>query len=484
MDEKLTALQEQMCHVVALLHQSSASATHPDAGSNTQVMAQLLLLRKLVEDTATDSASSRQHIALLCDISTQVQQAVTTSHEHIRSHVSTEMQRLRAASESLKQVHNEHHHEQMRMLNIIFNKLESPTQLQDTHHQQVLRGLLLADHSISVTDTRIGKGGFGSVFMGTCNGSSVAVKLLFYDARTPNQLKQQQRAVESEVLLMHSSKHPCVIAVYGYVHSPARNGSLMAMELASRGSLGDLLTYLRYEDMGSLPLSLAVAWVRDIAHALAFLHSKKIVHRDIKAENVLLTENLHCKLTDFGLAREQRSSALGLPSTVGTLVFMAPEIKTNQGGNHRSDVYSLGVTTVQIFTRQTPSALDSTATLISNALHVYHLPVRISSPLRTCLAGCLSLEVAHRYSAEDAVRGLHGVQALVGGDPRERAVGHVDGAQIRALDDIARDRFYSDSIMSSSSLPSPQSPFTNGVTDVAGTSTVTATSDEVGGENI
>lgn len=427
--------------MAALLKKSPSKSAHSDPQTNDKVASQLLQLRKVVEDMTTDNMSSHQHMSFLCDISSQIQQAVTLSHQKTQNFVSTEMQRLREASDSLQQVHNKHHDEQMSMLKTIFNRMEAPTQPQMSHRQQVLKGLRLSNSKISMTNTLIGKGGFGSVYMGMFNGSSVAVKATFEIGRTPDQIQQQRQAVESEVLLMHSSKHPGIIAVYGYVHSPARKASLIAMELASRGSLGDLLSTLRHDHLNSIPYSLAISWVRDIANALAFLHSNRILHRDVKPQNVLLTDNLFCKITDFGLAKEQMSSALGLPSTVGTLVFMAPEIKMNQGGNHRSDVYSLGVTTVQIFNRHTPSASDSTTKWINKALDAFHLPANISACLQTFLAGCLSFELTHRYSIEDAMRGLQGLQAQAGGDPRDPTVRHADGAQVRVLDDLARGQF-------------------------------------------
>jgi serine/threonine protein kinase len=104
----------------------------------------------------------------------------------------------------------------------------------------------------------------------------------------------------------------------------------------------------------------------EINCALCYLHQHRIIHRDVKAENVLLTDDLHCKLTDFGLSKQQMESSFCTMSQThaGSLAFMAPELKTGDGRpSHRSDMYAFGVTCYQILSRSPPPTTYTTKTI-------------------------------------------------------------------------------------------------------------------------
>lgn len=94
----------------------------------------------------------------------------------------------------------------------------------------------------------------------------------------------------------------------------------------------------------------------DVLAGLAFLHSRNIIHRDVKGANILIDHNGTCKLADFGGARELMNSASNnaAKSIHGTINWMAPEIITQSGHNKAADVWSLGCTIIEMATGQLP----------------------------------------------------------------------------------------------------------------------------------
>lgn len=92
----------------------------------------------------------------------------------------------------------------------------------------------------------------------------------------------------------------------------------------------------------------------DIINGVAYLHSKNIIHGDIKSSNVLVSRNLHCKLSDFGISHEGREKNPDLQ--LGTLEYLAPELLRGdiRLPTKQSDMYSLGMTLYEIFECKTP----------------------------------------------------------------------------------------------------------------------------------
>src|SRR5205807_1382554 len=146
-----------------------------------------------------------------------------------------------------------------------------------------------------------------------------------------------------EARLAAAVTHPNIATIYEVGESGDR--VYIAMELVSGRSLRTIL------EEGRLPFVRAVTIARQIAIGLSRAHEKGIVHRDLKPENVMIGDDDHVKLLDFGIARDQRVDELGkteAPITqdgaiVGTVGYMAPEQATGKNVNMRADLFSLGV---------------------------------------------------------------------------------------------------------------------------------------------
>lgn len=176
-------------------------------------------------------------------------------------------------------------------------------------------------------DRLVGAGGQGLVFEGKFNRKKVGIKVI--KSRTGMPLSHREEAIENELMLMKAAVDPSVLTLYGCFHDTFE--TLIVLDLAIR-SLDAILD--ETEKFPHIPLSLNIAWVMDIASAVQSLHEKRIRHKDIKAQNMLVFQStgkcLDLKIGDFGLARETLTAGTSNTSTAGTLVFCAPEyVKDN-----------------------------------------------------------------------------------------------------------------------------------------------------------
>eukprot|EP00472_Partenskyella_glossopodia_P008496 CAMPEP_0197536986 /NCGR_PEP_ID=MMETSP1318-20131121/55494_1 /TAXON_ID=552666 /ORGANISM="Partenskyella glossopodia, Strain RCC365" /LENGTH=1269 /DNA_ID=CAMNT_0043095029 /DNA_START=175 /DNA_END=3985 /DNA_ORIENTATION=- len=183
-----------------------------------------------------------------------------------------------------------------------------------------------------ITDL-IGEGSFGKVYKGRRKYTGKAVALKFI-VKLGKQEKDLQ-ALLSEVEILQKLKHPNIIQMLDVFET--RNEICVVTELAQ----GELFHIL--EDDKSLP----EAVVRDVAcqmvKALDYLHSHRIIHRDIKPQNVLFCSNGRVALCDFGFARLMSQHTTMLTSIKGTPLYMAPELVKEQPYNQTADLWSLGV---------------------------------------------------------------------------------------------------------------------------------------------
>ncbi len=197
----------------------------------------------------------------------------------------------------------------------------------------------------------LGSGGFGEVYHGTWRHNDVAVKKLLLKNITPESAAE----FETESQIMARLRSPNIVQFYGYAITPER---CIVMEYCPNGSLFSVL-----HSHQPLEWSIRVKIALGTAKGLAFLHEERILHRDIKSLNILLTEHFDAKLTDFGLSKlkaETKSFSTASKTSnnsVGTTQWMAPELFSRRGiFTQKSDIYSLGVTFWELASKQIPFA--------------------------------------------------------------------------------------------------------------------------------
>ncbi|CAL9247581.1 unnamed protein product [Arabidopsis halleri] len=187
-----------------------------------------------------------------------------------------------------------------------------------------------------VKDALVGKGGFGKVYKGTLpSGKHIAVKRLSHDA------EQGMKQFVAEVVTMGNLQHRNLVPLLGYCR---RKGELLLVsEYMPNGSLDQ---YLFCNQNPSLSWLQRISILKDIASALNYLHTganPAVLHRDIKASNVMLDSEYNGRLGDFGMAKFQDPQAnLSATAAVGTIGYMAPEL-IRTGTSKETDVYAFGV---------------------------------------------------------------------------------------------------------------------------------------------
>jgi tetratricopeptide (TPR) repeat protein len=186
---------------------------------------------------------------------------------------------------------------------------------------------------------RIGDGGFGEVWRATSQGGiEVAVKIGF---RTLDNEESKRELASLE--LIKKLRHPYLLQTHAFW---ARQGRLhIAMELAD-GNLRDRLKQCRHEGQAGIPVGELVKYFAEVSEALDYLHTRSVLHRDIKPDNILLLEG-HAKVADFGLARQLSTQHSLSVSGSGTPAYMAPEMFGSKVMAN-TDQYCLAVTYAEL----------------------------------------------------------------------------------------------------------------------------------------
>eukprot|EP00741_Cyanophora_paradoxa_P020987 tig00021319_g20261.t1 len=200
------------------------------------------------------------------------------------------------------------------------------------------------DFNELVLEKRVGVGGFGEVFRGTYKGEEVAIKKLLSQHMTKEDMLDFRNEVEMQSKLSHIN----VVRFVGACLTPPN--LCIVTEFVSKGSLRTVL-----QQMGkSIEWKNLIKMAADIAQGMAYLHSQNpaVVHRDLKSENLLATEDLTIKIADFGLARVKSHSTT--MTQCGTPKYMAPEVLKGERYNEKADIYSYGIVLWELITHKEP----------------------------------------------------------------------------------------------------------------------------------
>ncbi|XP_057867914.2 L-type lectin-domain containing receptor kinase IX.1-like [Cryptomeria japonica] len=193
-------------------------------------------------------------------------------------------------------------------------------------------------------DEKLGQGGFGSVYRGVLPGTMEAVAV----KRISQGSNQGRKEYVSEVTIINKLRHRNLVQLLGWCHE--KGELLLVYEYLSNGSLDK---YIFGKEKDTLPWHLRYSIACDIACALVYLHEEwvqQVVHRDVKASNIMLDSDFNAKLGDFGLARvvERDQTASHTTVVAGTLGYLAPECVITGKASPEADVYSFGAVTLEI----------------------------------------------------------------------------------------------------------------------------------------
>ncbi|WOL11134.1 proline-rich receptor-like protein kinase PERK2 [Canna indica] len=208
----------------------------------------------------------------------------------------------------------------------------------------------------SVTDgfsyaNLLGKGGFGHVYKGTADGKEIAIKKLIAGGG------QGEQEFQAEVEKLSRVHHKHLVSLVGYCISGSER--ILVYEYLPNKTLQ---FHLHGKDQPALQWSTRFKIVVGSAKGLAYLHEDcrpKVIHRDIKAANILLNSNFEAKASDFGLAKFQSESDTHVSTrVVGTFGYLAPEYATSGRLTDKSDIFSFGVVLLELITGRRPIFSD------------------------------------------------------------------------------------------------------------------------------
>jgi serine/threonine protein kinase len=278
---------------------------------------------------------------------------------------------------------------------------------------QELEALKFDSDSLIFADTTLGKGSYGTVVLAYCRNvdGGVAVKRMSFDGDNSKSYRFAR-----EILIMKDfGHHPNILPCYGYTVSPGYID--VVMEYAPFGALSDIVNPSK--TFSELPPLLILAWLRDLADALKFMHSHNIKHKDIKAQNILVYRMFQIKLGDFGFAKEHIVNA-NSTTCGGSFPFMAPEIKDGYQSTLASDIFSFAMTAVQIMTRMTPKAVNFSQRGEQIGGAVAKLQLRFASDdLYSILMRCAQDSPLHRPNAQELCNVMSEILNTNGSDPRD-----------------------------------------------------------------
>ena len=216
---------------------------------------------------------------------------------------------------------------------------------------------------------RIGAGGMGQVYKAEDLELSRLVALKFL-SREMTRNKTFAKRFMREAQAASALDHPNVCTIY-----EIRETNDGRMFIAMAYYEGETLQARVAE--GPLSLDEAVAYALSVADGLDHAHRKGIVHRDIKPGNIMVTNDGVVKVLDFGLAKlTGRSKVTTSSKTMGTLSYMSPEQTQGKTIDHRSDIFSLGVTLYEMITGESPFLADNEAAVVYKILNVDPKPIR------------------------------------------------------------------------------------------------------------
>jgi len=244
----------------------------------------------------------------------------------------------------------------------------------------------------------IGKGEFGKVFKGedTRTGQVIAIKEVPINSGDKQFMAEELTRVMREAELMKLLQHPNVVRYFDFVNE--QTSLYIILEFMDSGSLGG---YIKSFSDSGVTEEAAKVYIAQVLSGLNYLHSHQILHRDIKADNILIDKKGECKLADFGVAKQLKDGATKAYTFCGTTCFLAPEILLGEGQGLASDIWAVGCTLIELLTGKAPYQDVPMVSVWMRITEDPHppLPDNISATFKEFLLLCFEKDPEKRSSA-------------------------------------------------------------------------------------
>ena len=240
----------------------------------------------------------------------------------------------------------------------------------------------------------VGAGGMGEVYCAEHSkiGRRAAVKILTHTSGTDASLER----FFNEAQIQSNLRHPNISTLYDFTEINCQ--PCIIMEYVDGPTLAE-----RIRPSGPLPLREIVNIFEAVVEAIAYIHNKGVVHRDIKSNNIKISSNGEVKLLDFGIAKSEASQQLtATGAVIGTLQYLSPEQLMGGVADARSDIWALGVLLYEMSVGRVPFEATTFGELCRKIQRVEYVPPAVLNPaippeIADIINRCLRKNPSDRY---------------------------------------------------------------------------------------
>eukprot|EP01127_Copromyxa_protea_P008114 TRINITY_DN1857_c0_g1_i2.p1 TRINITY_DN1857_c0_g1~~TRINITY_DN1857_c0_g1_i2.p1 ORF type:complete len:440 (-),score=61.05 TRINITY_DN1857_c0_g1_i2:30-1349(-) len=241
-----------------------------------------------------------------------------------------------------------------------------------------------------VLGSKLGEGSFGRVFkLHPKTDASMCFAVKQIAISNSDDISE----IENEISILKSCTSPYIVSYYGVY----RTNELLwiIMDFCALGSVVDMM-----EKLGTALEEGAAVWVlKATLQGLDYLHKRNVIHRDVKAANILVTRDAEIKVADFGVSEKVSESVFG--EIAGSPLWMAPEICQRKVYNHKADIWSLGITAIELVDGEPPysdlSAFRVMLAISRNPPPTVEEPETVSPQFRELISYMLIKDVDARW---------------------------------------------------------------------------------------
>ncbi|XP_028402383.1 uncharacterized protein LOC114525324 [Dendronephthya gigantea] len=247
----------------------------------------------------------------------------------------------------------------------------------------------------------VGKGSYGAAVLYRKKDDDSLV--ILKEINMHDLTAQERQLATNEAKIMSKLNHPNIINCYD---SFEEDGTIwIEMEYADGGTLAQYLTKLDREMEEKEILKMFY----EMALALQCIHQHKILHRDMKTQNIFLTLEGHVKLGDFGISKQLGNTKSNANTVLGTPYYISPEICEGRDYNEKSDIWSLGCVLYEMANKQKTFESTNLPALVNKIVKGQFAPIRgnYSQDFKALVRDCLQIEPQYRPDASELVSRVH-----------------------------------------------------------------------------